>query len=388
MNEDGEMTKKIYMILPQGTYGIKKFYGKYLESMLKKETGEEVIQLDSPEQLVGLNKRSGILFSMDNYRSDIKDENDHSIYRTVCMSHVNYIWSSAIYLNHSLEELSTKQKIFVRDRHQSVFLKKYYHLESELLPLFGIRGKKVIPWENRDISVFFPASYLDENSVLTQIDTVFPEVMAEIAKGTINILEKSKKFNIEDGIEEYLRAKGVFFTDEMVRAYVEDYGFAIDGYLNRKNRNQVLRLIIAQGIPVVVCGVNWSVFKGTLSEKEQAYLEIIGESLSGQAVADYMMRSKIVLSLSLNLQDGIHERVTSGIMNGAICITDENPYMVEKIKDEDVVELFQWKTSSSIPKKIKRILQQEEKSIEKSKRAIAYGNKHYSVEEFWKKITE
>lgn len=380
------MIKKIYTILPQGTYGVKKFYGQYLENQMKKEAEHQVIELNSPDKLMDLEKKSGFLFSIDNFRSDIKDGNGISIYKNIEMPHVNYIWSSAAYLNHSIEELTPKTRIIVRDRHQGDYFKKYYHLDSELIPLFGIRGKKLIPWGKRDISVFFPGSYLDEDSVLNQIKTVFPEVMGEIARGAIDILDKKKTFCVEEGIEEYLKTRGIAYTDETIRAYVEEYGFAIDGYLNRKNRNQVMRLILAQGIPVVVCGVNWKVFKDTLVEKEQACLDIIGENLSGQAVADYMTRSKIVLNLSPNLIDGLHERVTSALINGAICITDENSYLVETVKKDDVVELFQWKTSSSIPKKIKRILQQETQSEQKSLRAIEFGEKNYSVEEFWEKI--
>ena len=381
------MIKKIYTILPQGTYGVKKFYGQYLENQIKKGVDQQVIELNSPDKLVELEKKSGFLFSIDNFRSDIKDGNGISIYKNIEMPHVNYIWSSVAYLNHSIEELTPKTRIIVKDHHQTAYLKKYYHLESELLPLFGVKGKKLISWEKRDISVFFPASYLDEDSVLNQIKSVFPEVMGEIARGAIEILDKKKTFCVEEGIEEYLKTKGVAYTDETIRTYVEEYGFAIDGYLNRKNRNQIMRLILAQGIPVVVCGVNWKVFKDTLAEKEQAYLEIIGENLSGQAVADYMTRSKIVLNLSPHLQDGIHERVTSGLMNGAICITDENPYIVERVKEYDVLELFQWTTSSSIPKKIKRILQQEAQSAEKSKRATDFAEKNYSVKEFWRQIS-
>lgn len=386
MNEGYRMIKKNYTILPQGTYGVKKFYGKYLENQMKEDENQQVIELNSPEKLGDLGKKSGFLFSIDNFQSNIRDGKGNSIYKSVNMPHVNYLWSSAAYLNHSIEELTSRQRIMVRDRHQADYLKKYYHLESELLPLFGIKSKKLSSWEKRDISVFFPGSYLDEDSVLNQIKAVFPEVMGEIARGAISILEKSNFFLIEEGIEQYLDSKGVSYTDETIRAYVEEYGFAIDSYLNRKNRNRVMRLIVAQGIPVVVCGVNWEVFRGTLSEKEQSYLTIIGENLSGQAVADYMSRSKIVLNLSPNLIDGLHERVTSALVNGAICITDENPYVIEKVKNEDVVELFQWKTCSSIPKKIKKILQQEVQSEQKSLRAIDFGEKNYSVKQFWEKI--
>lgn len=376
------------MLIPPGPYGIKKLYGEYIEHYLAKELDEKMVLLDSSEKIRELDKISGFLFSMDNYCSDMKDKEGKSIYQQVELPHVNYIWSEVVYLNHTLEELSSKQKIFVRDRHQSIHLKKYYNLDSKFLPIFGIEGKKIIPWEERNISVFFPASYLDEGSVLNQINTTLPEVMAEIANGAISILEKKMNFVIEDGIEEWLRNKGLVYTDDMIRSYMEDYGFFIESYLNRKNRNNILRTILAQEIAIVVCGVNWNIFKETLSEKDQNYINIIDENLSVQAVADYMCCSKIVLSLTPNLQDGIHERVATGIINGAICITDENPYMNEVVKDEDIVELFQWKTSSSIPKKIKRILQQEEKSVKKSKRAIEFGNKHYSVKKFWDKVID
>lgn len=388
MNEGDIMTKIVYMMVPQGSYGIKNFYGEHLREYIEKNTQIEVIELDTVEQVEELDKCLGLVFSIDNYRSDIKYNQEQSIYQNIEVPHVNYIWSQVVYLNHSLEELSQKQEIFIKDRHQSNHLKNYYNLDSQLLPMFGVRGTKIIPWEKRDISVFFPASYLDENSILSQIEATLPEVMGEIAKTTISLLEKNKNFLIEETIEECLKTKGVKFTDDTIRAYMEEYGFAIDSYLNRKYRNKVLRLILGQGIPITVCGVNWRVFKETLAEKDQSLLTIIGENLSLRAVADHMGRAKIVLNLSPNLQDGIHERVTSGLMNGAICITDENPYMVEKVKDADVVELFQWNTSSSIPKKIRKILQQETKSIEKSKRAIKFGNENYSVDIFWKKINE
>ena len=369
------MDNKLCMRVPQGSYGVIKFYGQELGKYLKKKQWDVTINKYVPDDETN-EAGKHISFSVD------LEGADHFGKRMV------YLWSSPSSLGAKIKELKGTDFILVKDQETKNYLEKRMNLNAHTLPFFGIASKNKKTFSERRIPVLFPGSYLDENASLSGIKEVYPEVMKEIALGCINWMEKEKVFHLETGIRSFLSLEGIDYSDDMIYSYMEVYGFGIEDYFRRKLRNQVIELLLKNQISIHVCGVNWNVLLKKLAIQEQKYLYVHEQNLSPKAVADMMGDSKVVLNLSPNLYDGMHERISMAMMNGAICVTAQNNYVLEELGNTEVVELFSWGQYKNLAGRIRKLLQNEEEWTIRSKKAVQLANDKYTVEEFWNHICE
>ena len=122
--------------------------------------------------------------------------------------------------------------------------------------------------------------------------------------------------------------------------------------------------------------------------QEQKYLIVHEQNLSPKVIADIMAESKVVLNLSSNLHEGLHERIPMALLNGAICVTDQNNYVMEEFGNKGALELFSWEHTKNLSGRIKKILQNQENSAERSELASQIANRKYTVACFWQQIRD
>lgn len=362
-NEENRMNNNFCLLAPQGSYGVKKFYGQELEKYLKKH----------PEE-VGYKEQ--ILFSIDLEGRDKPGKK------------IIYLWSSPASLGNSLEELCEADLILTRDVNTKQYLEKKMHLTAHMLPLFGIPASRKKKYQDRTIPVFFPGSYLDADSTLKNMKEVYPNAMYDIAMGCMKWMDKEKKYQLEEGIRHYLEQEGIDYSDDMIYAYIEEYGFGIEDYFRRKLRNQLIESLLKDQIPIHVCGVNWNVLYQKLPVTSQKYLFVHEQNLSPHAISNIMADSKVVLDLAPTIYEGIHERVTMAMMNGAICVTNQNSYIKEELEEQNAVEFFSWEHTKNLSGRIKKILQNQENSAERAELASQIANRKFTVACFWQQIRD
>lgn len=360
-NEENHMNNHFCLLTPQGSYGVKKFYGLELEKYLKKH----------PEKV---GQKEQILFSID---LEGKDKPGKKIV---------YLWSSPATLGNSLKELRETDLILTRDENTKLYLEKKMHLTVHMLPLFGIPAVRKKKYQDRTIPVFFPGSYLDTDSTIKNIKEAYPSAMYEIAMGCIKWMDREKKYDLEEGIRHYLEQEGIDYSEDMIYSYIEEYGFGIEDYFRRKLRNQLIETLLKDQIPIHVCGVNWNVFYQKLPVTTQKYLHVHEQNLSPRSISNIMADSKVVLDLASNIYEGMHERVTMAMMNGAICVTNQNNYIKEELEDQNAVEFFSWDHLKNLSRRIKKILQNQENSAKRSELASQIANRKYTAERFWEQI--
>ena len=367
------MDKKICLMVPQGSYGVKKFYGQELGKYLKKNHWE--VTRNKP--VCGKEKtedENHLTFSI-----DLEGLNSSG-------KRIFYLWSSPASLGDKIKELKKTDLIIVRDQGTKEYLEKRLNLNAYVLPMYGIQSKKQKSFSERQIPVFFPGSYLDEESALNNMKEVYPEVMFEIAMGCMKWMEKEKNFQLECAIRSFLSEVGIDYSDEMIYSYIEEYGFGIEDYFRRKLRNQLLLTLLKNQISIHVCGVNWNVLHKKMATQEQKYLIVHEQNLSPKVIADIMAESKVVLNLSSNLHEGLHERIPMALLNGAICVTDQNKYVMEEFGNKGALELFSWGQYKNLSGRIKKLLMDEEEWDRRSSIAEQFAKDNYTLSIFWNQI--
>lgn len=154
---------------------------------------------------------------------------------------------------------------------------------------------------------------------------------------------------------------------------MEVFGSYVDTYICRYYRTCVVKSLLDEGLQITVAGSGWSDFKEKYQYKDS--LNILSDNMSYEEVLDCIGNSKIVLNVFPWFKNGSHERVTSALLNGAICLSDQNEYTKKYLKDESSAILYDRNNPQNIAKKIRYYLEHQDEAEE-----VAQNGKKVAME--------
>ena len=241
------------------------------------------------------------------------------------------------------------------------------------LPHFGGISDKIKKYKERNIEIFFPASYLDiENFVKenTEWRTGAVKVISDLA---INELKKNNEISVVQATKNVLEQMGETVDKQLITECMEVFGSYVDTYICRYYRTCVVKSLLDEGLQITVAGSGWSDFKEKYQYKDS--LNILSDNMSYEEVLDCIGNSKIVLNVFPWFKNGSHERVTSALLNGAICLSDQNEYTKKYLKDESSAILYDRNNPQNIAKKIRYYLEHQDEAEE-----VAQNGKKVAME--------
>ena len=241
------------------------------------------------------------------------------------------------------------------------------------LPHFGGISDKIKKYKERNIEIFFPASYLDIEKFVnenTEWRTGAVKVISDLA---INELKKNSEISVVQATKNVLEQMGETVDKQLIAECMEVFGSYVDTYICRYYRTCVVKSLLDEGLQITVAGSGWSDFKEKYQYKDS--LNILSDNMSYEEVLDCIGNSKIVLNVFPWFKNGSHERVTSALLNGAICLSDQNEYTKKYLKDESSAILYDRNNPQNIAKKIRYYLEHQDEAEE-----VAQNGKKVAME--------
>ena len=231
------------------------------------------------------------------------------------------------------------------DRTHVAFLRRYFggSRRVEFLPHGGSAASLdvVVPGD-RPIGVLFIGTYAEP-------DAEYASLRASLAPGDFDIMDfvierllTSDCEPMEDALSAVLSVEG---RDDEWRRLCR-YLPAVEAFVKPYKRMEVLRRLDDAGQPVEILG-NWpaSLFRRHRIQPPRPYHEALR----------LMLRSKIVLNMNF-VPDGSHERVFSAMLNGALPLSDYNPYLEESFPGEEDISVFRWTQLERLPERLSGLL--------------------------------
>lgn len=241
------------------------------------------------------------------------------------------------------------------------------------LPHFGGISDKIKKYKERNIEIFFPASYLDIENFVKENTEWCTGAVKVISDLVINELKKNNEISVEQATINVLEQMGETVDKQLIVECMEVFGSYVDTYICRYYRTCVVKALLDEGLQITVAGSGWSVFKEKYQYKDS--LNILSDNMSYEEVLDCIGNSKIVLNVFPWFKNGSHERVTSALLNGAICLSDQNEYTKKYLKDESSAILYDRNNPQNIAKKIRYYLEHQDEAEE-----IAQNGKKVAME--------
>ncbi|MCP4218683.1 MAG: glycosyltransferase family 1 protein [bacterium] len=302
----------------------------------------------------------------------------HSFINLLRIPFVSLMVDNPVY---HLERLSGQVKshlVTYVDHSYLRFHQKYLppHLGNYFLAHAGSRLPEPvedIEFAERPIPILFAGSYWNPDYYRQLLTEIQPPASLLVKDAVAEILEGDCK-TIDDSLDRALKKKDLAITDIKENQKLQ---VLISNYIRSFRRTECLRKCAESDHEVHVIGDNWHKcpLKDQLAIHPEAnftrILELIG-------------RAKILLNISAVVPEGSHERVFSGMLNGAAVLTDKNDYFGKILKAEENILFYDWKALDALPGKLNDWLG----SPEKLQAVAAAGQKEATAKHSWKHRAE
>ncbi len=272
-----------------------------------------------------------------------------------------YLVDSPYYHIERLEHVNS-HKIYLGcvDYNHVTYINRYHAniRNAMFLPHFGFRAPVDIPYGQREIDLYFPGSYADPQKRAKDIDEL-PDVLCHIARVLIPELLSDKKLTLDRALTKYLDSIKFDYEandiPELIYALV-----CVDQYIRDYHRHSVITEILNAGISLTVSGAGWS----ELKEQYPQYLNILSEEgMDIEENLTVIANSKILLNVLPTFQNGTHERVFTAMMNGCICLTNDNHFFKVNFEENKEIVYYDIDNLKRLPGIIQDILDQPAKAV-------------------------
>lgn len=301
--------------------------------------------------------------------------------------HVAWLVDHPIYHLSRFGDYEDKNQVYIGcvDRTHVAYLKEQCGFKNSFfLPHIAWESESHIPYGERKIDVFFPASYSFAEELVEENREWLDGPVKIIVNRVIDHLLQCTGETIEEGLINVLRELGETDAAELAAELESKVGWYIDSCVRRISREDIVKGLLHRGIRLTVCGRNWKQLQESLPAEEAANLIILSEDMPFQEIVERMADSKIVLNIIPEFKDGTHERVTMGTMNGAVCVTDRSRFLESVYKDQEEIVFYDKRDVNGLADKINWLLSHASEAavIAAAGRTVAKDN--FTVENIYK----
>ena len=134
-------------------------------------------------------------------------------------------------------------------------------------------------------------------------------------------------------------------------------------------RKKIVNIITASGIRLHVFGSTWSAF----GEKENL---CIHPDISVEESLEVFSRAKISLNIMSWHKDGFTERMANAMLNKALCLTEDSPYIRENLSD--CIATYRLDALEELPALINSYLNDDELLSKTVSTAFIKASKNYT----------
>ena len=311
-----------------------------------------------------------LIFSFQALLFDYKLEDDTYLYNNISTPVFGFIVDHPSYHHERLSaELNSNVYLGCVDNRHVSYVKKYYPGIKNVfyIPHAGFETNERMPFEQKDIELFFPGTYIPLSSYVDAIGQL-PEIFRKTAFTIIEYMQNDLSVTLEEALERYFNsikfACSIYeFRELMVML------LPVDGYIRSYYRDLCINTLLKNGIPITAGGKGWNEF---VTPYKESFHLISDTGMDIEKVIELTGRSKMVLNIVPTFKEGLHERLITAMFCGSVSLTDSSKSIEAEFKNMESVVLYDFNNIDELPYIVKDLL----KNVNKSKEIAANG---YSI---------
>lgn len=380
-----KIRKKFLMIQVSNQYNVLTQMLDVFQKYLETNTDMDVRRAGTMEQVYQeIENKPEFVFSLQAACFDWKMPDGNYLMQTLANTTsckiLGWIVDSPYYHTSKICGVNDKMKLAVVDYFSGEYIKKYFDIPCDIFHHFGIEAEQRIPICERDIEVFVPVSWSSTKEFERNKLKDLEENEIYIVKHTLDLLLRDKDILVNEALEQTFLTIGMNVPRDEFGDLVEWFEILIDEYYRVKQREQCILALLKMGVSLTVCGKGWENYEGEY--RSNGLLKILGDDLSFEEVANVMKRARIVLNIVPTYHEGIHERLATAMLHGAVCLTDPSQYLEKHFTDGKDILFYEWDNLEGSLAKVKNYLNDNGKLQEMADKAYTFAKKHMTVANF------
>ena len=239
------------------------------------------------------------------------------------------------------------------DKNHEAFMRRFFP-EVELGPFLPLGGTQIDhpalkKMPERSMDVVFTGNYASPSRFEKYITRLGDEYTAFYYEMIDSLLADPSQ-TVEAVVEHFLRREIPQVTEAELKETMQNITF-LDLYVRYKTRGEVVKTLVDAGIKVHVFGDKWNELPCEIPENL-----INGDSLFSEECLEKIRDSRISLNVLPWFKLGAHDRIYNTMLNGAVCLTDTNPYLDGILRDGENCRLFSLTRKEELPDIVRSLL--------------------------------
>ena len=239
------------------------------------------------------------------------------------------------------------------DKNHEAFMRRFFP-EIELGPFLPLGGTQIShpvlkKMPERSMDVVFTGNYASPSRFEKYITRLGDEYTAFYYEMIDSLLADPSQ-TVEAVVEHFLRREIPQVTEAELKETMQNITF-LDLYVRYKTRGEVVKTLVDAGIKVHVFGDKWNELPCERPENL-----INGDALFSEECLEKIRDSRISLNVLPWFKLGAHDRIYNTMLNGAVCLTDTNPYLDGILRDGENCRLFSLTRKEELPDIVRSLL--------------------------------
>lgn len=199
------------------------------------------------------------------------------------------------------------------------------------------------------------SSGIDYEAIAESWPQKYPKVVCDAIYDAIGTVLSDQETSC---IQAFIQSMDRHMADTKIGPGIYNYPEIMDQiemYAKGRDRVELIRAI--QDSSVHLFGSGIPIWKKYLGDKTNVTFH---EAVNFEKAIEIMKQSKIVLNSCVWLKDGTHERILTGLVCGALVLTNDNIYMREHFKDGENIALYKVGKWDQVNEQIRYYLSHQE----------------------------
>jgi hypothetical protein len=266
------------------------------------------------------------------------------------------------------------------DRGDIIYARKYINSQTRYFFLTdaGLEHPDPLPgFDERDIDVLFcgtiPSGYQTRDVVA---GTGRPNLLAIFDKLT-DMLLTNDKISPYTAFEKLCNDAGFdFVPDGTEKAFIHSFLSLATHYVRGRRRIALLRTLLDSELKIACVGDSnqTKIFNSPNLE----VLDAMKLNTFGEGYLKMIRRAKVTINTSPLSQYALSERQPTSMLNGALVVSDMNPYMDIYFKDNRDLIAYSHSDYSTLPERIRQVMCNREKWAAMTQSAYAAAKEHHT----------
>ena len=282
------------------------------------------------------------------------DENGRTMWDVLHIPSFNIVVDHPMYYHHFLKNVPRNYHHISIDGNHEKYMKRFFP-EIERGPLLPLAGTELNPNRSnapiayRKYDVMMVGNYCVPQTFEKFITRIDDEYTA-FYYGMIDDLLANPDKTVEEVVEAHIIEEMGEVPEEELKKAMAATTF-IDLYVRYTVRGKAVQQLVDEGIKVHVFGDGWQ-----LLPCEHPENLILMDKLDSVGCLKKLCQSKISLNVMPWFKDGAHDRIFNTMLNGAVCLTDSNPYLDRILHDGEDCSIYSLEHMERLPEIVSALL--------------------------------